>query len=204
MTGRRCGPSPSCAGLGPARASTRPFPPALATLLRTDLAFVSRHWREPCLDLWEEESSLHYFTLRVQAAALEEGADWSNAAGDPRLATGLRDEAKEILLLLDTFQTEDLGSYRSRLPATGGVSPRTADVAAIIATNHAEGRGARHSVRDRERPSHPGAAGGGLRGGVRRQPFSTGRPRPGPGPLSRRHVPGRESLVRDDVGRRRM
>ena len=125
-----------------------PLSAALALLLRTDLAFVSRHWRQPCLDLWEEESALHYFTLRVQAAALEEGADWSHAAGDAGLAAGLRDEAKEILLLLDAFRLKELGSYRSRLYVSGGVSPGTADVAIIIATNQAEGRGARHSVRD--------------------------------------------------------
>ena len=120
---------------------------ALTSLLRTDLAFVSRRWREPCFDLWEEENALHYFTLRVQAAALEEGAHWLEAVDDAGLAASYLDEAREILQLLDTFWLEDLGIYRSRLPATDDVSPR-ADIAVILATNHAASRGTRHSFHD--------------------------------------------------------
>ncbi len=51
-------------------------------LLRTDLALTAAHWREPSLDIWEEELGHHYFTLRVSAAALNEGAEWLRAAGD--------------------------------------------------------------------------------------------------------------------------
>ncbi len=51
-------------------------------LLRIDLALTAAHWREPSLDIWEEELGLHYFTLRVSAAALNEGAEWLRAAGE--------------------------------------------------------------------------------------------------------------------------
>jgi glucoamylase len=53
-------------------------------LLRTDLALTAAHWREPSLDIWEEELGYHYYTLRVSAAALNEGAAWLDAAGDTR------------------------------------------------------------------------------------------------------------------------
>ena len=51
-------------------------------LLRIDLALTAAHWREPSLDIWEEELGHHYFTLRVSAAALNEGAEWLRAAGE--------------------------------------------------------------------------------------------------------------------------
>jgi glucoamylase len=51
----------------------------LAELLRRDLEFTRRHWREPSYDIWEEESGRHYYTLRVAAAALEESGDHAGA-----------------------------------------------------------------------------------------------------------------------------
>ncbi len=39
-------------------------------LLRIDLALTAVHWREPSLDIWEEELGHHYYTMRVSAAAL--------------------------------------------------------------------------------------------------------------------------------------
>ena len=48
----------------------------VTALIRFDLGFTLRHWREPSYDIWEEESGHHYYTLRVSAAALAEGAAW--------------------------------------------------------------------------------------------------------------------------------
>ena len=58
-------------------------------LLRIDLALTAARWREPSWDIWEEELGLHYFTLRVSAAALNEGAEWLGAAGEAVEATAL-------------------------------------------------------------------------------------------------------------------
>ena len=52
----------------------------LTRLLRADLAYTRKHWREPSFDLWEEESGRHYYTLRVAAAALQESGDRAGAA----------------------------------------------------------------------------------------------------------------------------
>src|ERR1700761_139043 len=47
-----------------------------ARLIRSDLAFTFTSWRRPSFDIWEEENGLHYYTLCVSAAALDEGASW--------------------------------------------------------------------------------------------------------------------------------
>ena len=120
----------------------------VASLLRGDLAFVARHWRAPSIDPWEEESGRHYFNLRVQAAALDEGAAWLRDAGDGDLAARHHHEAGHILRLLDTFWLDAARIYQSRLLDTGDVSPKAADIAVILATNHAGGHGPTHSVRD--------------------------------------------------------
>ncbi len=78
-------------------------------LLRIDLEFTAARWREPSHDIWEEELGLHYFTLRVSAAALNEGAEWLRAAGETSRATALRAEAQAIRATLDRFWLEDAG-----------------------------------------------------------------------------------------------
>jgi len=47
---------------------------AVEKLLRADIAFTRGRWRIPSFDIWEEEKGQHYYTLRVAAEALEEGA----------------------------------------------------------------------------------------------------------------------------------
>ena len=62
----------------------------LTALIRFDLDFTLRHWREPSYDIWEEESGHHYYTLRVSAAALAEGAAWLQGLGDTAQAQRCR------------------------------------------------------------------------------------------------------------------
>jgi glucoamylase len=90
-------------------------------LLRIDLALTATRWREPSWDIWEEELGLPYYTLRVSAAALNEGAEWLGAAGEATEATALRTEARAILETLDRFWLEDAGYYQSRIMPPGGV-----------------------------------------------------------------------------------
>ena len=117
-------------------------------LLRIDLALTAGRWREPSFDLWEEELGLHYFTLRVSAAALNEGAEWLRAAADTSHATALRAEAQVILETLDRFWQEDAGYYRSRIMPSGVSSTKTLDIAVILSAIHcADGDGA-HSAGD--------------------------------------------------------
>ena len=116
-----------------------------AELLRRNLAFVLRHARKPCFDIWEEEFGLHAYTLRVSAAALEEGAIWLDAWGETGEAETCRIEAAVIEAMLDDFWMESDAHIRSR-KVEGGAPEKILDVAVILAANHARVRGARYSA----------------------------------------------------------
>jgi glucoamylase len=117
-------------------------------LLRTDLAFTAARWREPSFDIWEEELGLHYFTLRICAAALDEGAAWLRAAGETTEATALRSEAQAIRETLDRFWLEDAGYYRSRIMPPGVASTKMLDIAVVLSAVHSGDGGQVHSVCD--------------------------------------------------------
>jgi glucoamylase len=117
-------------------------------LLRTDLAFTALHWREPSLDIWEEELGQHYFTLRVSAAALHEGAEWLRTTGEVAESTALSAEAETILETLDRFWLPDEGYYRSRIMPMGVTSTKMLDIAVILAAVHAGHRDGPHSAHD--------------------------------------------------------
>jgi glucoamylase len=106
-------------------------------LLRTDLALTALHWREPSLDVWEEELGHHYFTLRVAAAALNEGAEWLRSAGETAEAAALLGEARAIRETLDRFWLPDEAHYRSRIMPPGVESAKLLDIAVILAAVHA-------------------------------------------------------------------
>jgi glucoamylase len=105
--------------------------------------------REPSLDIWEEELGHHYFTLRVSAAALEEGAQWLRASGDSAAAAALEREERAIRALLDGYWDERAGFYRSRSLPGDAVSAKLLDTAVILATIHADSAAeVAHSARD--------------------------------------------------------
>jgi len=122
--------------------------PAVDALLRADLEYTLEHWREPCFDIWEEELGWHYYTLRVGAAALEHGAGWLEARGEPEMARVCRREAASILERLDGYWLPDSGYYSSRVLASGAPSAKALDIAVVFAAIHAGGDDATHSVHD--------------------------------------------------------
>ncbi|MGH8230124.1 MAG: glycoside hydrolase family 15 protein, partial [Steroidobacteraceae bacterium] len=147
------------------RAGTPGLAEAAAGLLSADLDFLLAHAREPCFDIWEEEHGLHYYTLRVSAAALDRGAAWLAARGEAQRAAACRSAAAELLAMLDDYWSADEGFYRSRILASGARSTKELDISVILATihaappdarepgraehtRHAVGEPARHSVHD--------------------------------------------------------
>ena len=118
---------------------------AAAELLRRNLAFVSQHARKPCFDIWEEEFGLHAYTLRVSAAALEEGAAWLELRGDLAEAERCRVEAAVLEAMLDDFWMEEQAHIRSRR-VEGGAPEKLLDIAVILASNHARVRSARYDA----------------------------------------------------------
>jgi glucoamylase len=117
-------------------------------LLRDDLRFTRAHWRDPCYDIWEEERGLHYFTLRVSAQALDDGADWLDVRGEAEEAQGHRVEARKIHDMLDGCWLTDRGYYRSRTLESGEPSEKELDIAVILAALQSSDDRATHSVRD--------------------------------------------------------
>jgi glucoamylase len=119
-----------------------------ARLLQADLAFTAKQWRDPSFDIWEEESGLHYYTLRVSAAALNEGAQWLRSQGKATEADALQGEAQAIHRMLDGFWREDEGYYRSRILPAGAKSTKELDIAVILSAVHAAGESEAHTARD--------------------------------------------------------
>jgi glucoamylase len=120
----------------------------VAKLLRGDLAFTYGRWQEPSFDIWEEEKGLHYYTLSVSAAALQEGAAWLEGRGDSRLAHAYGTAVGAILRLLDGFWLADARHYRSRVLTSGERSTKELDIAVILAAIHAGWSAGSHSVHD--------------------------------------------------------
>ncbi len=121
---------------------------ALSVLLRADLAFTRNRWRTACFDIWEEEKGLHYYTLRVAAAALEAGAAWLQEHGSGHEAREAGAEAEAICRTLDGYWLAEHGYYRSRVLETGQRSSKELDIAVILAALHASANDGAHSVRD--------------------------------------------------------
>jgi glucoamylase len=128
----------------------------VTALIRFDLGFTLRHWREPSYDIWEEESGHHYYTLRVSAAALAEGAAWLQASGDTAQAQRCREASQAVLGLLDNYwvdeRVDDLdathGYYRSRMLPDDRASPKALDIAVILSAIHSLGTEVTHGPAD--------------------------------------------------------
>jgi glucoamylase len=134
-----------------ARATETLSPDRLADaerLLRIDLTLTASHWREPTLDIWEEELGHHYYTMRVAAAALNEGARWLLSYDEAGEAAALLAEAQAIRETLNRYWLQDFGYYSSRVMPPGAASTKTLDIAVILAAIHARDGEDAHSARD--------------------------------------------------------
>jgi glucoamylase len=105
------------------------------SLLKQDLAFILKHARVPCFDIWEEELGLHYYTLSVCEAALAAGGTWLRSS-DRRLSAACLEEADRLKALLQTFWSQDKGHVCSRILPQGR-SAKELDISVILAANHA-------------------------------------------------------------------
>jgi glucoamylase len=121
---------------------------AVDRLLRADLQFTLRHWRDACYDIWEEEKGFHYYTLRLAAAALDAGADWFEQLGERGDAASCRNDARAIIEILDGYWREDSQFYGSRQLESGLPSSKELDISVIFAALHAAGDRKTHSVQD--------------------------------------------------------
>ncbi|MGO8797777.1 MAG: glycoside hydrolase family 15 protein [Roseiarcus sp.] len=117
-------------------------------LLEADLAFTHRRWREPSFDIWEERGGHHYYTRLVQFAALCDGAQWMDEAGDSSRARACRAASREIAARLDGHWVAAKGFYSSRVGEADGEAEKELDIATILAVNHAGREEGPHSALD--------------------------------------------------------
>lgn len=120
-----------------------------AQLVERDLGFLERNATRPCYDIWEEEQGLHYYTLRISAAALAAAADWLRGRGGQDRADALEALANAWLVQLDGYWLDEAQHYRSRgALASGERSKKELDIAVILAAVHAGDPAARHGFAD--------------------------------------------------------
>jgi glucoamylase len=125
---------------------------SMRALILTDLGFIVRHWREPCFDIWEEESGHHYYTRLVHHAALADGAQWMTETGSEETALTRAQEfraaAQEIAESLDEYWWPAKGFYASRRGVANGAADKELDFATILAVIHAAREKGTHGVLD--------------------------------------------------------
>jgi glucoamylase len=124
------------------------FDAELAALIRFDLDFTLKYWREPGYDMWEEEKGLHYHTLCVSAAALHAGAQWLETQGQSEQAVIYQGAARQIHRQLDALWLPEPGYYRSRVLSSGERSTKELDISVILGAIHAQAEGEPHTVHD--------------------------------------------------------
>lgn len=109
---------------------------AALALLQHDLQITLRHWADPCFDIWEEELGVHYYTLRVSAAALGSGSHWLKQRGDPT-APDYAAAAQAAMVRLNSYWDESRGYLRSRFLSDGRRSTKELDISVVLAAIHA-------------------------------------------------------------------
>jgi len=110
------------------------------TILKRDLEFISHHWRDPSVDLWEEVKGDHFYTRMVQLRALIEGAQLARSQGDAGAANWYDQQAREIQQTLDGFWDGARGYFVATQNRVGGLDYKNSelDVAVILGLLHGD------------------------------------------------------------------
>lgn len=80
-------------------------------LIKRDLEYVARNWKERGAGVWEEEYGFHFFVLSVQRKALFEGAELAYNLGDHDAAEYYRENARQLEKLTEENWRDALGYY---------------------------------------------------------------------------------------------
>ncbi|HUO55537.1 MAG TPA: glycoside hydrolase family 15 protein [Rhodoblastus sp.] len=112
----------------------------LRELIVTDLDYTARHWREPCVDLWEETLGHNFHTQLVQCAALSDGSAWARKLGDSARGEIFRRAAQQAEAALRAYDDVDSGALFTPLP-DAAVAPSgrmRLDIAVILGVVQAD------------------------------------------------------------------
>jgi glucoamylase len=108
------------------------------TLIKTDLEYVSHHWRESAFDLWEEVRGSHFYTKMVQRKALIEGAILADRMGDFAAAGWYRLQANQLEDAIDKHWSQNRGYLLETLDRMYGSVYKDSglDVAVLLGVIH--------------------------------------------------------------------
>ncbi len=94
------------------------------SIIKRDLEYTSKHWRNTSFELWEEVKGHHFHTRMVQYRALREGSDLAQTLGDPKASQWYLTQALEMepeierhwnsskRILVSTLDREDGVDYK--------------------------------------------------------------------------------------------
>lgn len=108
------------------------------TVIKTDLEFVSHHWKEASFDLWEEVLGDHFYTRMVQRRALLDGAELARMLGDHGAADWYEKQGLALEESLFSFWDKNRKILVTTLNQSGGLQGKTSDldVAVILGVLH--------------------------------------------------------------------
>jgi glucoamylase len=92
------------------------------SLIKTDLEYVAKTWRNSTFDLWEEVKGQHFYTWMVQRRALREGSQVARYLGDEGAAVYYESIAHKIDNALEEFWRPDRGYVIATINQTDGIA----------------------------------------------------------------------------------
>ncbi|KAJ2522493.1 hypothetical protein H4217_000699 [Coemansia sp. RSA 1939] len=120
------------------RNRNRPIDPLAVPLIRTDLNYVARVWRQNThCDVWEESRGLHFYTLAMQRRALHEGAQLMRGNSETETdADADADAYEQAVLRIDTqlarFWDAQRGYVVATLEHSGGIRSKRSNLDAQV------------------------------------------------------------------------
>ncbi|KAI9679348.1 MAG: Glucoamylase, intracellular sporulation-specific [Caeruleum heppii] len=102
-------------------------------IIKADLEFVSRYWKDHGFDLWEEVNGLHFFTAMVQLRAMKEGAQLAATFGDHDASKRYETQHRR----LQKFVTRFWNPKKQTLISTLGTTRTGFDCGNLLGSLHA-------------------------------------------------------------------
>ncbi|KAF2664273.1 hypothetical protein BT63DRAFT_379173 [Microthyrium microscopicum] len=104
--------------------------------VKTDLLFVAANWSSPSFDIWEEESSTHFYNHLVSHKALSMGASFAATMGDSETSTTLSAAASAVAQTLPSFWDESRAIIDFQIGPVQKDKTSYQDIAVILGIIH--------------------------------------------------------------------
>ncbi len=108
------------------------------SVIKSDLEYLAHFAQTPCVDLWEELTGSHFYTLMTVRASLEMGASFAQKQNDPSAGSFYLQQSTAIGELLENHWIPSKGLIAPTLNYQGGLSGKTADldISVLLAALH--------------------------------------------------------------------